>query len=90
MLASEILDKAADKIVECGWCRGVRRPRVCAVNAMAAAVKDGFCHASLALRQHLGLSGRSVADWNDAPGRTQEEVIAKLREAAAAEREAGR
>lgn len=43
-----------------------------------------------ALERYLGISGEyphSVADWNDKPGRTAEEVIAALRGAAAAERE---
>lgn len=44
-----------------------------------------------ALERYLGISGEhpdSVADWNDEPGRTVEEVIAALRGAAKAEREA--
>lgn len=43
-----------------------------------------------ALCRHLGISGnvdQSVADWNDAPDRTAEQVIAALRGAARAERE---
>lgn len=46
-----------------------------------------------ALERHLGISGEypnSVADWNDKPARTAEEVVAALRGAAAAERERAR
>ena len=44
-----------------------------------------------ALVRHLGISdelGNTVADWNDAPDRTAEQVIAALEAAARAEREA--
>lgn len=44
-----------------------------------------------ALERYLGISGQSpnsVADWNDEPDRTAEQVIAALRGAARAEREA--
>lgn len=46
-----------------------------------------------ALERYLGISGEypdSVADWNDHPGRTAEEVVAALRGTAAAERERSR
>lgn len=40
--------------------------------------------------QAMGLKfAHELARWNDAPGRTQAEVVAKLREAAAKAREAG-
>jgi hypothetical protein len=34
--------------------------------------------------------GASIPEWNDAPGRTQAEVVSALREAAAKAREAGK
>lgn len=44
-----------------------------------------FVAAKLALMKHLRLSGGwAVPGWNDAPGRTAEEVIAALRGAASA------
>lgn len=42
---------------------------------------DAIAEAKEAFRELIG--GGQLGDWNDADGRTQEEVIAKLREAAA-------
>lgn len=50
----------------------------------ALAYPDRAAPGYAALRAFIG---GEVADWNDAPERTQAEVVAKLREAAAAARE---
>ena len=34
------------------------------------------------LARHLGLRGSTIPEWNDKPGRTKEEVIQAMREAA--------
>jgi hypothetical protein len=46
--------------------------------------------AAEALRAALGVGYGGIPDWNDAPERTQDEVVAKLREAAALAREQGK
>lgn len=51
----------------------------------AHVAKRAFEGARVALMKHLNLTGGwAVPGWNDAPGRTAEEVIAALRGAAAA------
>lgn len=47
-----------------------------------AALNRRDINARLALLQHLGLPGGCVAEWNDEPGRTCEEVISALEGAA--------
>jgi hypothetical protein len=60
----------------------------CLLGAMRL-VAEGHPHyrsARVVLEDHLGVkadgSGPCLGDWNDAPGRTKAEVVAKLREAA--------
>lgn len=68
-----------------GWCQlnYIAGERRCAVGAMGAAANthavDSLVTAELALMSVIG--GGSVARWNDAVGRTKEEVISALRKA---------
>lgn len=83
---SETLTAAAELIERDGWCQYVstnNEGRRCAVGAINVAAGRDYSNSSYALwamRQHIG---ESVAQWNDAPERTQAEVVAALREAAA-------
>jgi hypothetical protein len=93
----DVLLKAAS-IVEEGWCQGtghiyysdLRVKASCAYGAIYRAV-DAIIHgaeerarlanaASHRLRDAIGREG--IFDWNDAPGRTKEEVATAMREAA--------
>lgn len=86
MSIADILEKAADKLNE----PGVWGDSLCADLAI---VEQGsgtrlLRKAEKFFAKHIG--GKSMVDiwnWNDAPGRTQAEVVAKLREAAAKARE---
>jgi hypothetical protein len=96
-----VLERAADVIVERGWCQGVFHcgSSVCAVGAISVVVNgdpipvdrmpatDAF---DLWLHDHRDLPPYGedglISDWNDEPGRTADEVITALRECAAAER----
>lgn len=67
----------------CGLSQLERAVCYCLVGATDAAASDDLnlsCAADDALSALLG--ERSVSTWNDAPERTQAEVVAKLREAA--------
>lgn len=75
---------AADLLERGGWCQGRGRGpggSKCLVMALVyATIKDAdYPKAIEALESRLG---KRPADWNDEPGRTKEEVIALLREAA--------
>lgn len=96
MTPQEILLKAADYYDRLGWCQKAmsikdgRRSsvrvweypdEVCLIGAIfyaAIEIKD----ANLALGAIEKACGSKAASWNDTPGRTKEEVVAKLREAA--------
>ena len=83
----EILNRAADILEQDGWCQGTlhRDTASCAVGAMVLAARRSlngpFQLATHQLERHLGRSGHviSIPDWNNAPERTQAEVIATLR-----------
>lgn len=79
MTVEEMAARTADVIEECGWTQGtsVRRGRVCLVQAMQRA-STGPAWSQLAARV-IPLVGMSLVVWNDAPGRTVEEVVALLR-----------
>jgi hypothetical protein len=83
MTPSEILLKAADLLAERGWTQGVLEDyegRMCA----AGAVYNVTCNSSAALellQAHIGFSD-NIAAWNDAPGRTAEDVILAMKRAA--------
>lgn len=90
MTAEEILEEAA-KLVEEGWWNGKGEgPAVgqhCAVTgiteaaALHALPAFGPYWDALAMFRFI-IGQRDIAAWNDAPGRTQAEVAATLREAA--------
>lgn len=93
--AADILDRAADVIVERGWCQWQYEDAagyVCVAGAIrcAAAGSPRSRHnadmnrAYAALRRHAGIDNPPA--WNDQPERVVDEVIAALRETAAAER----
>lgn len=89
---AEVLSEAAD-ICERGWCQGkfVKDGCVCASEAIRIAGDSELALDTEAwpfFNRHIGAD--YVSEWNDAPGRTQAEVVAKLREAAALAKAEGR
>ena len=91
MSPAEVLRKAAGHIERRGWCQ--RRlidecGHICLAQGLAMAFADcvesqPWMKARLLLKEALGVpSDMGLAYWNDQPGRTAEEVIAKLREVA--------
>lgn len=100
MTVADILDKAADLIEPEGcWMQGAFGLRkgtcFCAVGAIRAALDVPSITAAenwvdQNARKALGMDAMTIEDWNDAPGRTQAEVVSKLREAAALAREQGK
>lgn len=99
---ADVLERAADLIEpEGAWTQGRFGSRAagcyCAYGAMIEAYRD-FGEPNSGLYSNLYTSatrcledaiGGRVAAFNDAPDRTQAEVVAKLREAAALAREQG-
>lgn len=80
--ARRVLLDAADLIDERGWCQNTFEDdhgRICARRAISMAC-DHFNDGSAI---SLAVYPYGVCDFNDAPGRTQAEVVAKLREVAA-------
>ena len=88
--ARDVLRHAALIIEERGWVQRVlsnAEGQVCALGAIYTAATgeaygapDRYCdEAAEALSEHVGAD---IEDWNDAQGRTAEQVIAALREAA--------
>lgn len=76
-----LLDRVADKLRTHGWCQGSLSDaggRRCLLGAIWS-VDDDTCKAEDELRSRAGLGDfDSLAGWNDAPGRTVEEVLALL------------
>ena len=66
------------------WCA------VGALNEVRGPFSDAFEAVEALLPKPRTFHLRPLSDWNDAPGRTQAEVVAKLREAAALAREQGK
>lgn len=98
-LIANTLDKAADLIDQHGWFQvgGDPSHRFCALVAIRAAAPQLTPHqialreaACVALARYVELDidriQSGIIRWNDAPGRTQEEVTAALRGAAEAVR----
>ncbi len=91
MNAADVLERAA-AIVEERWCQGSYgscggpRCMIGAVHEAARYERLGFAVDMIATWSDL----EEISDWNDAPGRKASEVAAKLREAAAKAREAGK
>jgi hypothetical protein len=81
--ARRILLGAAEIIEQRGWCQGDFQDgngRVCMLGAISiSSVSSPMGEAGNAIVL-LGL--KSVTQWNDTPGRTKEEVVARLRTAA--------
>jgi hypothetical protein len=84
---SEVLAAAADLLEKPGaWTQGIwvdHKGCLCIEGAIATVVgihpSDVYSHpASIELEARIG----SLVDWNDAPGRTQAEVVTALRQAA--------
>lgn len=81
---ADVLSRAADLIVECGWTQGEWENNgcFCLDGALMHVKGDTYTFPELDLVcQATG--AESAIWWNDAPERTQAEVVAKLREAAA-------
>jgi hypothetical protein len=85
--AGKILWAAADDLEEIGWCQGTlvdRAGRLCVVGALKRHERDdnkrALWEARRRLAEYVGVS--ILPCWNDALGRTKEEVIAACRGAA--------
>jgi hypothetical protein len=89
--AAEKLRAAADLLSTDGWIQGApsdEHDRYCMVGAVNVVTEDADVYVDAieaveAVLDHLG--ALSIADWNDEPERTAEQVIAVLRETAAEE-----
>lgn len=88
-IAADLLS-AANMIDHFGWIQGTGsgpNGEVCAYIAITR-VAGGyvpFSDALAAMKRTVGIPNHEpLSDWNDAPGRTQVEVVAKFREAAEA------
>ena len=84
--ASRLLLRAAALIEERGWCQGAyfSGERLCAMGALHMAsggrIGDAFTAVgSVAIERLWKKLPTVIPDWNDRPGRTKEEVVAKLR-----------
>lgn len=95
MKTSEILNRAADDLERFGWCVANWWPeptapacvegamkRVCSRDIEDYSPHTSYFPAKAAFRAHVGTYGWV---WNDAPGRTKEEVIEALRACAVIE-----
>lgn len=84
MSPAEILEGAADLIERDGWCQGHAMNdagEMCLMQALVFTA-SGMCEFHK-LRRILGHAiDEPIVEWNDRPGRTKEEVITALREAA--------
>lgn len=81
----------ADLIEAEGWNQGGMSDGFCAVQALSYAMPGPedydflYPHARNALVAYLGIECDELIPWNDAPGRTKEEVVAAFRAAAEAQ-----
>ena len=91
MTTREVLLKAADIIEEKGWYQGNMigpKGELCMLGALNVASDYSleYFNVRTVVRDHLHISVKdksfSLSNWNDAPERTKEEVIAALRGAA--------
>lgn len=92
-LASQVLARAAERLDRPGaWCQG--RPRaggaICAVIAIADATPVDLNWAAMMDVVHRAIGDVSLTEFNDEPGRTQDEVVAALRAASELARSEGR
>lgn len=88
---ADVLERAADLLGEYHWCRGhpanFGEDYYCAGFAIGRAQNelgyvppDGKVYSFEWAADYLGV--KHIPKWNDTPGRTREEVVARLREAA--------
>ena len=102
---ADVLERAADLIGRNGWTQdafGEPGGCHCVRGAIAEIAgidpRESRHDAETVLAEHilghpiprLSCAGSVLVRWNDTPGRTQSEVVAKLREAAAKAREEGK
>ncbi len=85
MTAAEVARKAADLLKRDGWCQGRfrdgrRRCLVAALDDVSHGADIESAVVRFAVKEHTG--ERWFSDWNDAPERTADEVIALLRQVA--------
>jgi hypothetical protein len=89
---AEVLTKAADLIEQGGHCKGTPRwgTAYCASEAIYAACPElvtkptGRTCRAARRAFYDAIHSPGITSWNDAPERTADEVVAKLREAAQA------
>lgn len=100
---ADVLERAADLLEEFGWCQGAAARDEAGKSIVGTWERAvSFCHNGAIYRAacDLGVSSslfdgrweRLIGDsdahlWNDVPGRTKQEVVARLRDAAATARE---
>jgi len=81
--------KAIEIIEQKGWCQGKlmnNQGEVCMAGAIQMATYQSVALQGKALKLMHKTLGTLISRWNDAPERTKDEVIAKLREIAYAKR----
>ena len=81
MKASEVLRKSGDVLRERGWCQGEfdnLSGQRCALGAIRDFVGNEWVQVAIPLEVVVGVYPRSVAPWNDVPGRTVDEVLAAM------------
>lgn len=92
MTGKEVLLKTIALIEEKGWCQGSYQKdgKVCAKGGIRIACNWPLCDDSsyddavaAVAKLIVGEVGNSIISWNDTPGRTKNEVLAVLRQAAA-------
>jgi len=100
--AAEVLERAADLIEPVGaWTQDMYRVPgkdcFCAVGAVGMVLGKGKWIGGRAAEDFVdansklfGMDASDLEEWNDTPGRTQAEVVAALRQAAALAREQGK
>ena len=84
MTPDEVLDRAADEITIRGWTQGLFEDpegRVCAVGAINRTTAQATERIRAGWVLTFFIQGQ-VPIWNDAPGRTQDEVVDTFRLAA--------
>lgn len=87
---AKLLLDTADYLEGHGWCQGAAQDskgRMCVLGAMSSVfVGPAYENYSEGVARVLKQTGAfEIAGWNDAPGRTQDEVVSMLRAAAIAE-----
>lgn len=90
MTIAEILRAGKARLLECGWCqdeevamRGPPGGPCCVATAMTPFLGDNIGNVCTFFRRANGIRG-NIGDWNDAPERTLEDVLAAYDRAIAA------